>query len=464
MTPSSEADQMAEPATNVRKKVFDLAWPVISENFLQTLLGIVDTVLVARLGAGAIAGVGAAQQVMFFLIAALSALSVGASVLVAQSVGARRFGEASILSRQSLIWSVCLSVPLATVGFLLSDPIMQIFGMEPEVTQIGTEYLQVTMLTIVVLIMLLIGGSALRGAGDSRTPMNVTALANVVNVGLSYFLIFGVAGFPELGAVGSAWATFWSRLLGVVLLLAVMWRGSNGVSIRGRTGWLPQLSVARSVLAIGVPAALEQVFITGAFFGLTIVVAELGTVSLAAHRIAFNALSLSFLPGIGFGIAATALVGQAAGARNGEEASAVAKIGTIWALAWMSSIALLIIIFAPAIIRLYSTDPEIIRVGSAGLRVVAMAQPFWAVLFVQSGSMRGLGNTRFPLVVNTLGVWLSVILAFILLRTTGGDLPRVWTAFLFTSPFMAVVLFIRFRRMVVSYFSQVERTATVATA
>jgi multidrug resistance protein, MATE family len=435
---------------SMQRRVFTMAWPVISENFLQTMLGIVDTLLVARLGAGAIAGVGSAQQVMFFLIAALSALSVGSSVLVAQAVGAHNLKSASHLARQSLVWSVCFSIPLALIGFFASESVMAVFGLEPEVARIGTEYLQVTMATVVVLIFLLIGGGALRGAGDSKTPMQVTALANVVNVVLSYALIFGAWGFPELGAVGSAWATFYSRLLAAFLLFFIMWRGRGGVSIRGRAGWLPELHMARSVLSIGIPAALEQVLISAAFFMMTVLVAGLGTLTLAAHRIAFNALSLSFLPGFGFAVAATALVGQSLGARRLDEGNSAARIATLWAVIWMGGMGIIILIFAPQLIQLYTNDPKVIAVGAAGMRVVAVAQPFWAVLFVQSGALRGLGNTNFPLRANTLGIWTAVGLGYILIQTVGGGLVMIWAAFLVTAPITASVLWWRFRRQIKS--------------
>jgi putative MATE family efflux protein len=241
------------------RRVFNLAWPVIGENFLETLLGIVDTWLVAALGAVALAGVGAAIQFMFFVIAALSSVSVGNAVLVAQAVGARHFARASSIAKQSLVWSVILSIPLIFAGLFFSDQLVGIYGMEPAVNTVAASYLRVTMGTVFVLTMLFIGGGVLRGAGDSRTPMLVTALANLVNVGLAYVLIFGKLGLPALGAVGSAWATFIARTLALVLLLIVLWRGRNGVSVRGTGGWLPDWTVARQVLTIGVPAAVEQV-------------------------------------------------------------------------------------------------------------------------------------------------------------------------------------------------------------
>src|SRR3954454_2092874 len=162
------------------RRVLGLAWPVIGENLLETLLGIVDTLLVAGLGTAAIAGVGSGQQLMFFVLAALSGLSVGSSIVVAQAVGAKDPARAGRFARQSLLWSVIISVPLALLGVTFAGPIVGIFGMEPEVAQIGVAYFQVTMGTAVVLVALIIGGGVLRGAGDSRTPMMVTAIANVI--------------------------------------------------------------------------------------------------------------------------------------------------------------------------------------------------------------------------------------------------------------------------------------------
>ena len=199
------------------QRVFNLAWPVIGENFLQTMLGIVDTLLVAKLGTAAIAGVGSALQIMFFVIAVLSAISVGSSVLVAQAVGANNYRRASVLARQSLLWSVVISIPLAAVGLFAAKPIIGIFGMEAEVTTIGADYLRVVMGTVVVLTLMLLSSAVLRGAGDSRTPMLITAIANVINVVLAYGLIFGKWGLPEMGVVGSAWGTFYSRLIGFML-------------------------------------------------------------------------------------------------------------------------------------------------------------------------------------------------------------------------------------------------------
>lgn len=443
---------------SARRRVFDLAWPVIGENFLETMLGIVDTLMVAQLGTAAIAGVGTSLQVMFFIIAALSALSVGSNVLVAQAFGARKLADASRLARQTILWSVLLSVPLALLGFFFAAPVIGIFGVESDVAQIGVEYLQVTMATVVVIIVLFIGGGALRGVGDSQTPMRVTALANIVNIFLTYALIFGVAGLPGMGAVGSAWGSFLSRLLAMALLLRVMWRGKQGVSIAGPGSWLPDVQVAASVLRIGVPAALEQLLTSAAFTIMTMIVASLGTTALAAHRIAFNALSLSFLPGFGFGIAATALVGQSVGAQEPEEGAAATSIASWWAVLWMAIMGAISFVFATPIMRLFSQDAEVVRLGVAAIRAVALAQPFWALIFVQSGALRGLGNTTFPLRANTTGIWLTMGLAWLAVTYFNGGISHVWSAFLISSPLMAAFLWWRLRREVQTWRTAVTRS------
>lgn len=449
--PPSADDVSSSPPSpaKLRRRVLGLAWPVIGENMLETLLDIVNTALVAALGATALAGVGSALQIMFFVLAALAALSVGSSILVAQAVGAQDRERAGRLARQSLLWSVLLSVPLAMIGFSLAPGIISVFGLKQEVERVGAAYLQVAMGTVVVLVALVIGGGVLRGAGDSRTPMLVTAFANVVNVVLAYGLIYGHAGLPALGPTGSAWASFVARFLALLLLVRALWKGRNGVSIAGdRQAWRPDWSVARQVLRLGVPASIEQLLMATAFLVLTIQVAHLGTETMAAQRISMSALSFSFLPGIGFSMAATALVGQSIGASRPAEGAAMARIATLWAVIWMSTIGALVLIFAAPIMRVFTSDPAVVRIGAAGLRMVALTQPFWAVGMVQAGALRGTGDTRFPLINGAAGMWSSVLLVWLTLRFVGGGLDAVWAAFLVTSPVTAYLSWRRFNHRV----------------
>ena len=265
---------------------------------------------------------------------------------------------------------------------------------------------------------------------------------------LDYGMIFGRLGLPELGAVGSAWATFIARGVGLALLLVVLWRGRNGVNIRGADGWWPKWLTARRILTLGVPAALEQLLITSAFLMQTVVIAQLGTVVLAAQRVAMNAMSLSFLPGFGFAMAATTLVGQSIGARRPDEGRIAAHIATRWAVVWMSVLGVVFFFFAEMIMRFFSEDPTVISIGADGLRIVAFTQPFWAIGFVQAGSLRGTGDTRFPLFVNTAIMWLAIGLGALFVTLFGGNLAAVWSAFMLTSPVSAWLMWRHFHRTI----------------
>lgn len=443
---------LGEPQLNAQtghrtlhRRVLDMAGPVIGENFLETFMSVVDTLMVGQLGAAAIAGVGSALQIMFFIIAALGALAVGSAVLVAQAFGAKRLDQANHLARQSLIWSVIFAIPLVIIGVLFVEPIIGVFGMEAEASQIGVDYLRITLVTSAILTTSLIGGGILRGVGDSRSPMIVRAIANLLNVVLTYGLIFGQLGLPEIGVMGSAWGTFYARLFGLILLLIIMWRGRHGLSLKGSNAWWPEFKTARKLLQIGLPAAVEQFLISCAFLVFTIIVASLGTATLAGHRLALIAMSLSFMPGMGFGMAATSLVGQSIGAQRPEEASSIARISTMWAVWWMGIMGLVMFLFPDFILQWFIADSEVIASGVGALRMIALVQPFWGIFMVQSGALRGLGNTQFPMWSNTIGMWLNVSIAYLFTSLFDPYLALLWTSFSITSPFMAGLLIWRFR-------------------
>lgn len=447
----AERSAAAEEGRGVRpgmgRRVIALAWPVIAQNLLETLIGVVDTLLVVRLGAAAIAGVGAALQIVFFLLAVLNAVTVGASILVAQAIGAGDVAGARRVAKQALAWGVLAALPLAALGAAAAGRLIGLLGVEADVAAVGTAYLRVSMITLPGLLLSFAAGAVLRGAGDTRTPLVVSVGANLVNAVLAYGLIYGQFGLPALGAVGSAWAAATGRALGAAVLVLILVRGRGGLSLRGRAGWRPRFGAVRRVLALGVPAAVEQALASGAFTALTVIVATLGTQQLATQRITFNALSLAFLPGFGFAIAASTLVGQSVGARRPGEAAAAARASAAWAVAWMVGVGTLYFAAAPWIIGLFSDDPGVIALGARSLRVLAAAQPLWGLLFVWSGVLRWAGDTRFPLVANSLSMWAVVGLSAGAVAFFGADLPVLWAFFIPCSGLAALADWRRFRRL-----------------
>src|SRR5215211_5104500 len=224
----SAADDVPEPVViepMTQRRVLMLATPIIGENLLQTLVGAVDTFMVARLGAAAVAGVGIGFELVFFIISILSAIDIGATVLVSQAIGAGQQQRANQLARQAIVWGVLLGIPVSLGMFVAAPTLIGLFGAAPDVTAAATTYLQVTAATSMALFLSFVCGAVLRGAGDSRTPLQAAILANVVNIIVAYVLIFGHFGLPALGVAGSALGAAAGRSLGAAYMLVMMARG-----------------------------------------------------------------------------------------------------------------------------------------------------------------------------------------------------------------------------------------------
>lgn len=440
-----------EPMT--QRKVLGLATPIIGENLLQTLVGAVDTFLVARLGAYAVAGVGTAFELVFFIISILSAIDIGATVLVSQAIGAGEQHRANHLARQAIVWGLIMAIPVSIGMYIAAPGIIGLFGTAPDVAIAATTYLQIMAATAIALFLSFVCGAVLRGAGDSRTPLKAATLANIVNIVASYALIFGHLGFPALGVAGSAWGAAIGRGLGAAFMLVVMARGAKAISLAGSWGWVPRLDIARQLLTLGVPAATEQVLSSGAFMTLIAVVAMIGTPALAAQQITFTALSLAFLPALGFSIAATALVGQSIGARQPAAARTASRIALRWALVWMGIGGVLGFILAERVLGIFTADPAVIAAGTSALRALCIALPFWGLWFVSGGSLRGSGDTRTPLIIGASTMWLAVLIAYVVVRWFGGGLGSVWSAFVLTTTPAAILMWFAYRRRIGEYES-----------
>jgi multidrug resistance protein, MATE family len=446
-----------------QRRVLSLATPIIGENLLQTLVGAVDTFMVARLGAAAVAGVGTGFEIVFFIISILSAINVGATVLVSQAIGARDQQRAHQLARQAIVWGLLLAIPVSIVVYLAAPSIIGLFGTEPDVAEAATTYLEITAATSVALFLSFVCGAVLRGAGDSRTPLAAAVLANIINVVVAYALIFGNFGFPALGVAGSAIGAAAGRGVGAAYMLLAMARGRKAISLRGSWGWRPQVMTGRQLFKLGLPAAVEQMLTSGAFTVLLAVVALIGTPALAAQQIAFTALSTAFLPGIAFSITATALVGQSIGARLPSDARKAWVISLRWAIVWLGSGGVLVYAFSEQLMRIFSSDPEVISSGVSALHALSFALPFWAVWFVSSGSLRGSGDTRTPLIVGASTMWLSVLLAWIGVRWFDAGMGWVWTGFVLTSAPASILMWWMFRQRIGEY-ERGRRELPVATA
>lgn len=430
----------------LRKEVIQLAWPVIVENTLMTLVGMADMIMVGSLGPAAIASIGLSNSPIFFATAIFGAISVGSTALVARHIGANEPQEANLVARQSFILAVLLSLVFTATAYLVAPKLMIWMGADAEVQEIGANYIRISTSTFAFTIVSMVMNAVLRGAGDTKTPMRVNIVANLVNIVFNYLLIFGHFGFPRWGVNGAAAATALSRAVGGLLVLRVLFQGRSIIHISLSDRFTLDGAVIKRMMNVGIPSMVEQLIMRGGNLLYTRIVSSLGTFAYAAHVIAMNVESLSFMPGFGFGVAATTLIGQRLGAkqpqlakRSGYES---AKIGIVF----MGAVGLLLFVFPQVFVRLYTDDAAVAPLAAAVLRIVAISEPFLAIAFVFAGGLRGAGDTRWVMMITGSSVWiLRLGLAYLLTIYLGWGLYGAWIAMTVEAIVRSILVWLRFR-------------------
>lgn len=423
------------------KRVVLLAWPVVLEQTLFAVVGLTDTYVVGHLSAEALAAVGLSNQTINVMGAVFGAVATGSLAVVARQVGAREKAEASRTTQQSILAAVTIGVVLTFVALIFAPQLMLLLGAEPAVAEIGAEYLRISALTFALMPVLFVGNAILRGSGDTRTPMKVMLVVVLLNAGLALYL---TRGAPAMGPNGPAAASMIARGLGGLLVLGALWRGRGGVRLPHewpRVQW----PVIKRILNIGLPAGLEQLLLQGALVAMTMTITSLGTAAYAAHQVGLNIMSLSYLPGWGFAVAATALVGQYLGAQEPEKSKASGYISYKLALVIMAIGGVLLFIFAEPLMRIFVPEDEtVIAYGINVIHIAAFVQPIMAGSFVFSGSLRGAGDTRTTLFITVGSIWITrVPLAYVLTRLF--DLNGAWLAIAADFSMRAFFFWLRFR-------------------
>ncbi|HUS17264.1 MAG TPA: MATE family efflux transporter, partial [Chloroflexia bacterium] len=376
--PEAAAEQPlnTEERKTLRRQVLNLAWPVIVENFLQTMIGVVDTALVGHLTTDALAGVGGAQQIVWLVTTLLSAVMMGTTVLVGRAYGARQPRDARFALKQSILLAGGISVLVGAITYIGAGPFMSWLGMDAAAVSAGVIYLQITALATPLLAGMFVGSAALRGSGDTRTPMYITGFINVVNALLAWWMIYGFGPIPAMGVAGSAWAASIARLVGCALLVWVFTRPRRSLSILGRNGWSWDFPLVKRMLNVGIPTAVEQFFFSLGVTLFGLIVIGLGTQVYATQRVSMTVVMLSLMPGFGFGMAATTLVAQSLGAGKVREAEAGTYVAMRSCVLQMTLAGAAFFIFADPLMRVFTNDPEVVRLGSEVLRIIAFNQPF----------------------------------------------------------------------------------------
>ncbi len=409
------------------KPMLALAGPVVLAELGWMSMGVVDTVMVGRIGPEAIGAVGIGSSLFLALVIFGVGLLFGLDTFVAQAYGAGRLDECHRWLVDGVHLSLFLTVPLTGVA-VLGIATLPLWGFRAEVLELTVPYLRLVTLSLLPLLLYATFRRYLQAMGIVTPVMFALVTANLVNLITNWVLIFGNLGAPALGVSGAGWATCVSRLyMALVLLGAIFYHHRRREwSLRSIPRRL-DLTRLRRLVVFGTPAGVQVTLEMGVFALATVLAGRLDTVSLAAHQIALSLASLTFMVPLGLASAGAVRVGHAVGRRDATGAIHAGWTALLIGLVFMAGAALTFLGLPRPLLRLFTSDPPVIAQGVSLLFVAAMFQLFDGVQGVATGILRGLGDTRTPMIWNLAGHWgLGLPLGYSLCFVWGWGVIGIW--------------------------------------
>ena len=403
------ASMLAAPGTphlpSTLASVLFLAWPAIIEQIMLTLVQYVDTAMVGSLGSNATAAVGVTSSTTWLFNGFFNAAAIGFSVQVAQHLGAGRQEDAKRVTWQSLRFVGIFGVLMGAIAFVLSFFLPAMLGADPSIRGDASLYFRIMACAMPFTLCSNMFSAIIRCSGDTRTPMVLNLMINVFNVILNTLFIYAPRTVDLFGSQVYVWGFGW---------------GVGGAAFASGLSTAIVACLFLVVLLRKKSPILAQIVITALITGI-------GTVAVAANHLAVTAESISYLPASGVAVAGTTLVGQAIGAGRKDLAQRFARTVSWMGIVIMTFGGSILFFFAPQLIQIFSTDPEVIDLGSQVLRIVAFAEPLFGASIVASGALRGAGDSKGPFLINLATMWgVRITLSLALVGSLG--LIGVWLA------------------------------------
>ena len=388
---------------------FRVAYPVVISQLGHIAVNVADSVIVGRLGELPLAGVALATSVFVVVLVAGLGISMGLTPLVAAAAARHRTHRLALLLGAGIAVCAAAGVGLGALGWAATW-LLPHLGEPPAAVALATPFLRLLAVSMVPLMLFQALRQFAEGLALTREAMVISLGANLVNIGLNYVFVFGLLGFPALGMIGSAWATLLARGLMVVAMAAWFWRAPRFAPYRARLA--VRWKHARRMLGLGFPIAGQMMLETGAFVFSALMMGWLGTTALAAHQIAINVASVTYMAASGIGAAATVRVGQFAGAGRFHEVRRAAAAALWLAFGFMLLMGLLLIVVRHQLPWFYVTTPD-----GAAARALAAELLIIAALFQMSdgvqvaalGVLRGLEDVRVPGLISFIAYWVIAL-------------------------------------------------------
>ncbi len=388
---------------NIPRHLITFATPMLIGNLLQTFYNTVDSIWVGRfLGAGALAAVSVSFPVLFLFIAFATGLGIGNNVMVAQYLGAKKEEEVRRTITNAITVFLVIGVLTMVAGLVFHQGLLKIIKTPSEILPLASSYLSIFLLGLPFLFLYNAINTIFQGMGNSRTPLTLLIYATILNVILDPLLILGVGPFPKMGVAGAALATTIAQ--GLSGVLGLWFLGQTGF-VRFKRGHYFSPRLSQIMFRLGLPAGVQQTVLSLGFLMMSSIVNGFGKNVIAAFGAGSRVDQFAFLPAMTFSLAISSVAGQNLGALNFERAREVARWGAIISSLFAIGATILVFLITPSIIHIFSTDPEVVRLGITYLRIVSFSYFPLALMFAYNGFLRGAGDTVQTMLNTILTLW-----------------------------------------------------------
>jgi putative efflux protein, MATE family len=417
----------------IRKDVLKLAIPIMIEQTFVMLLGTCNTMMAGHIGEQAVSAIGMVDSINNMFISFFAALSVGATVVVAQQIGRNKPKKANETAKQAIVSGILVSLIITLLLWIFRIKLINVlYGSAEELVKIDAKlYLEFTLLTYPFIAIEQIANGILRGCGDTKTPMQITIFMNLINIALGYTLIFGIntLSIPSFGIAGAAVAIAIARLIGTLIIMLVLFRGSKIIKLKKIFPFKFDMEIQKNIFNIGIPAGMEQVIFNAGKLIVQMFIVTMGTASIAANAISSSIAIMINVPGNSLCLAATTFVGQYVGRNDIKGAKStliyLTKFGTIC----LVSLGLIFIPISKWLASLYTNVPEVINISATLTRSNSIALIAWGISFILSSGLKGAGDTRYTMLTAFIGMWIFRIFAgYILGIVLGIGVLGIWIA------------------------------------
>ena len=432
--------------------ILALAWPTMLEQAMNTAVQYVDAAMVGRLGAAATAAVGVTTTINWMIGSTVSALGVGFLSFIARAYGAGDRQRAARVSSQAVLAVLVSGLLFTVLPLALHRQVPRWMQAGEDIRDTAGRYFFILYTPMLLRAASIIFGTALRASGDTKTPMRVGVMMNVINVVLNYLLIYPthtVWGVTVPGAgwgvEGAAIASAVSYAAGGIGITLALWRhpiiSPKGQKLR------PDWEILKPCLKVALPSTLQRFGTSFGYVAFAAMINALGTVPLAAHSIANTVESAFYVPGYGMQTAAATLTGNALGAKDKNRMRDLSQMLLILEIGMMAISGTLLFIFAPGMMRLFTADAAVIALGATVLRMVAVSEPFYGVAIILEGMLQGVGDTVTPFFFNILGMWgVRILGTFLCTRVFHFGLIGAWSCMIAHNLLLFLLLTLHFRR------------------